>query len=112
MATGCANRLTKAEFYSKCGQTVNYNNTITGNVFYQGTKKGYDYFLCSPFLGFSDQVAVAEGEVSLARERFPFSRKSKDWLVCFPDYTIRELGRPIEMQFIPADNHVIQLPTQ
>src|SRR5258708_20645311 len=76
--SGCAPpAVTKKEYDKMCGEAVNLHNTITGQVFYEGTKDGYDYFLFEPFGLTSHKARVKEGEVALAK-RFPYSADRKN----------------------------------
>jgi hypothetical protein len=85
--SGCSSTITKAVFYQKCDETVNLRNTLTGQVLYRGSKKGYDYFLFQPFGFFSQRARAKEGEVELSR-RFPYTADETQWLVVLPDSSL------------------------
>jgi hypothetical protein len=84
LCSGCSTTITKAEFDRKCNETVDFRNTVTGQVLYRGSKKGYDYFLFQPFGLFSHRARTKEGEVAL-RKRFLYTRDESAWLVVVPD---------------------------
>jgi len=69
----------------KCQEAVNLHNTLIGQVQYQGSKDGYDYFLFEPFGSASHKARVKEGEVALKR-RFPHTDDRKNWVVAYPDW--------------------------
>lgn len=78
--------ITKQEYDKRCQEAVNFNNTITGSVYYQGSKDGYDYFRFEPF-GFTAHAArVKEGEISL-KQRFAYSHDKRNWIVAYPDWS-------------------------
>ena len=60
---GCTPTITKKEYDQKCAQAVNMHNTLTGQVYYQGSKEGYDYFLFEPFAALSHHARVKQGDV-------------------------------------------------
>jgi|SRR6516165_8984364 hypothetical protein len=83
---GCTSTITKSQYEQKCKKTVNFQNSLTGQVYYQGSKGGFDYFLFEPFGLFSHHARVREGEVSL-KSRFPFDGDRKKWVVAYPDFS-------------------------
>lgn len=84
LLVGCAPRtITKAEYDRKCQEAVNLHNTLAGQVHYQGSREGYDYFLFEPFGSLSHQARVKDGEVQL-KTRFRYSGDRKNWLVAYP----------------------------
>ncbi|HYE06931.1 MAG TPA: hypothetical protein VEL07_15550 [Planctomycetota bacterium] len=96
--SGCANRVSKERFYQLC-EEANADNRIVhslpGRVFYQGSKKGLDYFLIDPPIWASDQVAVKAGEISQVKRRFPYTRRRERW--AFLEFS----PRPIESVWDP-----------
>jgi len=83
---GCTQpTITKKEYAQRCQETVNLHNTMIGQVQYQGSKDGYDYFRFEPFGSVAHQARVKEGEVAL-KTRFPYSSDRKNWVVAYPDW--------------------------
>ena len=78
--------ITRKEYDQKCQQAVNFNATLTGQVYYQGSKDGYDYFRFEPLGSVSHSARLKEGEVSL-KKRFPFSNDKRNWVVSYPDWS-------------------------
>jgi hypothetical protein len=87
LLAGCApTSITKQEYDRKCQEAVNLHNTLTGFVYYQGSKDGYDYFHFEPFGSMSHSARAKEGEIPL-KKRFPFSNDKKVWVVSYPDWS-------------------------
>jgi hypothetical protein len=82
---GCTPTITKKEYDKKCAEAVNLQNTLTGNVYYQGSKKGYDYFLFEPSGALSHHVRVRQGEVALTT-RVPYTTDKRKWIAAYPDW--------------------------
>jgi hypothetical protein len=81
----CTPTITRTEYDQKCREAVNFNNTLTGEVYYQGSKDGYDYFLFEPFGAISHHARVKEGDVALT-QRIPYSGDRSKWVVAYPDW--------------------------
>ena len=77
--------ITRKEYDQRCQEAINLHNTLIGQVHYQGSKEGYDYFRFEPFGSGSHQARIKEGEVGL-KKRFPYSENRKNWVVAFPDW--------------------------
>ncbi len=77
--------ITRKQYDQKCREAVNLQNTLTGQVYYQGFKAGYDYFRFEPFGSPARQARLKEGEVALKR-RFPYTSDRKSWVVAYPDW--------------------------
>lgn len=41
----CTPKITRKEYDQKCKEAVKFQNPLTGQVYYQGSKDGFDYFL-------------------------------------------------------------------
>jgi hypothetical protein len=78
--------ITKQDYQNRCQEAFNLQNTLTGSVYYQGTRDGYDYFQFEPFGSLSHRARVKEGEVFL-KKRFPFSTEKKNWVISYPDWS-------------------------
>jgi hypothetical protein len=87
LTTGCTRTITTKDYDELCRKTVNMQNTITGQVYYQGSKKGYDYFLFAPFGLRSHQECVKTGEVRLAN-RFTYTRDRTKWTIAYPNWNL------------------------
>jgi len=84
--TGCASpAITKKEYDRRCQEAVDLHNTLIGQVEYQGSKDGYDYFLFEPFGSASHRARVKEGEIAL-KKRFRHTGDRKSWVVAYPDW--------------------------
>ena len=77
--------ITRKEFDQRCQEAVNLQNTLTGQVWYQGSKASYDYFLFEPFGSVSRHARVKEGEVTFLT-RFPYTGDRKKWVLAYPDW--------------------------
>ena len=76
--------ITRKDYVQKCQQAVNLNATLSGQVYYQGSKQGYDYFPFEPFGSMAHQARVKEGDVAL-NKRFSYTGDRKNWVVAYPD---------------------------
>ena len=76
--------ITKAEYDRRCQEAVNLHNTLIGQVHYQGSKDGYDYFRFEPVGSVFHQARVKEGAVRI-RQRFPYTDDRKNWVAAYPD---------------------------
>jgi hypothetical protein len=84
LLVACTPTITRKEYDQRCNDAVNLHNTLTGHVYYQGSRNGYDYFLFEPFAALSHQARVKEGEVAL-KKRIPYDRNRDHWIVTDPD---------------------------
>ena len=82
----CMPTITRREYDQKCKESVNLHNTLTGQVYYQGSKDGYDYFLFEPFGAISHHARLKEGDVAL-KKRIPYSGDRSKWVVAYPDWS-------------------------
>jgi hypothetical protein len=87
LLAGCTPALiTKQDYDKKCQEVAKLQNTLTGSVYYQGTRDGYDYFRFEPFGSRSHRARVKEGEVFL-KKRFPYTTEKKNWFISYPDWS-------------------------
>ena len=77
--------ITRKEYDQKCREAVNFQNTLTGQVYYQGSKDGYDYFRFEPFGSIAHRARLKQGEVAL-KNQFPYTSDRKNWVVAYPDW--------------------------
>ena len=82
----CTPTITRKEYDQKCKAAVKFQNTLTGQVYYQGSKDGFDYFLFEPFGVVSHHARAKEGDVAL-KERFPYSGDRSKWIVAYPEWS-------------------------
>src|SRR5262245_21541237 len=90
LLAACTPAITKTEYDKKCKETVNLHATITGQVYYQGSKGGYEYFLFEPNGVISHHARVKEGEVAL-KKRIPFTEDKSQWTVTFPNLSLADI---------------------
>ncbi len=81
---GCAQRLTMEEYREKCEETYKPMNTLTGQVFYCGSKDGFDYVLFDPWPGMEDEARIKTGQLSVVE--FPYTMERDKWVVVYPEF--------------------------
>ena len=77
--------ITRKEYDQRCKETVNLTATLTGQVCYQGSKDGYDYFRFEPFGSVAHRARLKQGEVAM-KKRFPYTADRNNWVVAYPDW--------------------------
>jgi len=81
MTSSCATRITEKELRSVAGQR---SGDTLGMVYYQGRKKGYDYFKVRGNVGSKTYcVSVPNGIVETA---IPYSSEPNKWDACAPGF--------------------------
>ncbi len=80
---GCAQRITLEEYREKCNDTYKPMNTLTGQVFYCGSKDGFDYVLFDPWPGMEDEARIKTGELPVVV--FPYTTEREKWVIVFPE---------------------------
>ena len=77
--------ITKKQYDQRYQEAVNLHNTLIGQVHYQGSKDGYDYFYFEPVGAPSRRARTKEGEVPVAK-RFPYTEDRKNWNPAPPNW--------------------------
>ena len=92
---GCARKITYEDYISKCEQTYKPQNTITGTVYYCGTRDGFDYILFSPYFEMDEWAKIESGKLGI--KSFPYTSDRSKWVMAYPKYdNIKSLlGTPI-----------------
>jgi hypothetical protein len=77
--------ITRKQYDQRYQEAVNLHNTLVGQVHYQGSKDGYDYFCFEPVGAPSRHARIKEGEVGLL-QRFSYTQDRKNWNPAPPNW--------------------------
>lgn len=76
LVSGCAQRITLQEYHEKCEKTYQVQNSVTGGVYYCGSKNGFDYVYFRVFLGLDDLAKLDSGLLHVIE--MPYTPKESD----------------------------------